>query len=60
MRRNKIKGRSELFYYNGEPYTIEDVISEGVYYVYLDGKPLETCKDYSELREVYAQYGISI
>ena len=60
MKRSQVQGRSELFYYNGEPYTIEDVISEGVYYVYLDGKQIESCQTYQELREVYAEYGQSI
>lgn len=32
----------------------------GFYIVYLDGKFLTTCDDYKELRQVYAEYGISI
>ena len=32
----------------------------GFYIVYLDGKFLTTCDDYNELRQVYAEYGITI
>ena len=52
--------RSELIYIDNEPYTLEDKTKEGVVYVYLDGKQIESCQNFSELREVYAQYGISI
>ena len=32
----------------------------GFYIVYLDGEFLTTCDNYQELREVYAEYGITI
>ena len=32
----------------------------GFYTVYLDGQFLTTCDNYQELREVYAEYGITI
>lgn len=33
---------------------------EGFYIVYLDGKFLQTCDNYQELREVYAKFGFTI
>lgn len=30
------------------------------YIVYLDGQFLTTCDNYAELREVYAEYGVTI
>lgn len=35
-------------------------IKNGFYIVYLDGKFLTTCDNYQELREVYAEFGITI
>ena len=32
----------------------------GYYTVYLNGEFLTTCDNYTELREIYAEYGISI
>lgn len=60
MRTYQSSGRSRLIYINNEPYVLEDKTKEGVAYVYLDGKQIESCQDYAELREVYAQYGVSI
>ena len=35
-------------------------MKNGFYIVYLDGQFLTTCDNYAELREVYAEYGITI
>ena len=35
-------------------------MKNGFYIVYLDGKFLTTCDNYQELREVYAEFGITI
>lgn len=39
---------------------LERKYEHGYYIVYLNGEFLTTCDNYQELREIYAEFGISI